>query len=73
MKAKQINLDTDRLITYSYVCLNQASWNENTDINLLEKQFEKYRTVKPAREQTEDALLKEAYTYREKYLLLWIF
>ncbi len=56
------------MITYSYVCLNQASWNENTDINLLEKQFEKYRTVKPAREQTEDALLKEAYTYREKYL-----
>ncbi len=68
LKAKQINLDTDRLITYSYVCLNQASWNENTDINLLEKQFEKYRTVKPACEQTEDAPLKEAYTYHEKYL-----
>lgn len=68
LKAKQINLDTDRLITYSYVCLNQASWNENTDINLLEKQFEKYRTVKSAREQTEDAPLKEAYTYHEKYL-----
>lgn len=68
LKAKQINLDTDRLITYSYVCLNQASWNENTDIHLLEKEFEKYRAVKPAREQTEDVDLKEAYTYHEKYL-----
>lgn len=68
LKAKQINLDTDRLITYSYVCLNQASWNENTDIHLLEKEFEKFRTVKPATEQTEDVFLKEAYTYHEKYL-----
>lgn len=68
LKAKQINLDTDRLITYSYVCLNQASWNENTDIHLLEKEFEKFRTVKPATEQTEDVSLREAYTYHEKYL-----
>ena len=68
LKAKQINLDTDRLVTYSYVCLNQASWNENTDSNLLEKEFEKFRKVRPAREQTEDAFLKEVYTYREKYL-----
>lgn len=68
LMAKQINLNTDRLITYSYVCLNQASWNDNTDINLLEKEFEKFRMVKPAREQTEDVALKEAYTYHEKYL-----
>ncbi len=68
LKAKQINLNTDRLITYSYVCLNQASWNENTDKNLLEKEFEKFRTVKSAREQIEDVSLKEAYTYQEKYL-----
>lgn len=68
LKAKQINLDTDKLITYSYVCLNQASWNENTDIHLLEKEFEKFRMVRPAREQTEDVFLKEAHTYYEKYL-----
>lgn len=68
LKARQINLDTDRLITYSYVCLNQASWNENTDIHLLEKEFEKFRMVRPAREQKEDVFLKEAYTYHEKYL-----
>ena len=68
LKAKQINLDTDRLITYSYVCLDQASWNENTDIHLVEKEFEKFRMVRPAREQKEDDFLKEAYTYHEKYL-----
>ena len=68
LKAKQINLDTDRLITYSYVCLDQASWNENTDIHLVEKEFEKFRMVRPAREQKEDVFLKEAYTYHEKYL-----
>lgn len=68
LKARQINLDTDRLITYAYVCLDQASWNENTDITLLEKEFEKYRTIKPAGEQIEDTGLKEQYTYHEKYL-----
>lgn len=68
LKAKQINIDTDRLITYSYACLNQASWNENTDMHLLEKEFEKFRMVRPAREQMEDVFLKDACTYHEKYL-----
>lgn len=68
IKAKQINLDTDRLITYAYVCLNQNEWNENVDIKLLEKEFEKYRKMKPAEEQLEDVTLKEQYIYKEKYL-----
>lgn len=68
VQAKQINLDTDRLITYSYVCLDQSSWNENIDSNLIEREFEKYRTVKPAGEQIQDIKSKEQYTYQEKYV-----
>ena len=68
IQAKQINLDTDRLITYSYVCLDQSSWNENTDIDLLEREFEKYRTIKPAGEQIQDIRKNELYSYQEKYL-----
>ncbi len=66
--AKRISLDTDQFITYAYTCIDQSSWNENVDIKLLEKEFEKYRKVKPANEQTEDINLKEEYTYSEKYL-----
>ena len=68
IEAKQINLDTDRLITYAYVCLDQNEWNEKVDIKLLEKEFEKYRKMKPAEEQIEDVTLKEQSVYREKYL-----
>lgn len=68
IEAKQINLDTDRLITYGYVCLDQNEWNDNVDVKLLEKEFDKYRKMKPAEEQIEDVTLKEQSVYREKYL-----
>ena len=68
IQAKKINLDTDRLITYSYVCLDQDSWNENTNIDTLEKEFEKYRSVKFANEQIGDVTMQQENTYKEKYL-----
>ncbi len=68
IEAKQINLDTNRLITYGYACLDQNSWNENTDQNLLEKEFEKYCHIKPAGEQIDDITSKKGQIYKEKYL-----
>ena len=68
IKAKQINLSTDRLITYAYVCVDQENWNENVDMKLLEKEFEKYRKILPADEQIEDVTLKENNIYKEKYV-----
>lgn len=64
--AQKINLDTNRLLTYSYVCLDQETWNEN--ISCLEKQFEKYRTIKPANEQVDDITYQKDCIYKEKYL-----
>ena len=66
--AKKINIDTDRLITYSYVCLAQDSWNESKDILSLEKEFEKYRTIKPANEQVRGITYQQENVYKEKYL-----
>lgn len=66
--AKKINIDTDRLITYSYTCLNQDAWNENTDLLNLEKEFEKYRSIKPANEQVSDVTYQRDSVYKEKYL-----
>ena len=66
--APKINLDTNRLITYSYVCLDQETWNENTDILALEKEFEKYRSIKPANEQVNDITYQQDCIYKEKYL-----
>ncbi len=66
--APKINLDTNRLITYSYVCLDQELWNEESDILNLQKEFEKYRTVKPANEQINDITYHTDSVYKEKYV-----
>lgn len=65
--AKQINLDTNRLITYSYCCLDQNSWNENTDQSLLEKEFQKYNHIEQAGTQIDDSKLKKEAVHKEKY------
>lgn len=46
--AKDLNLDTERFITYSYACIGQENWNENTNNELLEKAFCKFASVEPA-------------------------
>lgn len=66
--ASKINLDTNRLITYSYTCLDHTAWNESTDILSLEKEFEKYRSIKPANEQVNDITYQKDCVYKEKYL-----
>ena len=68
IEAKKINLDTDRLITYSYTCIDQESWNEATDMLNLEKEFEKYRSIKSANEQVSDVTYRQECVYKEKYL-----
>ena len=61
-RIKAINVDTNELITYSYTCLDQNSLKENGEI--IKKEFEKYRQVKPEEEQKENVVLKDKYTYR---------
>lgn len=68
LQAKQINLDTDRLITYSYACLDQNSWNENTDAQSIEKDFEKFYYIKPAGAQINDRISQNEAIYQEKYM-----
>ncbi len=46
--ARDLNLDTERFITYSYACIEQECWNENTNSELLEKEFYKFANVEPS-------------------------
>lgn len=48
LDAKELNLDTERFNTYSYACVGQENWNENTNEELLEKEFYKFANVCPA-------------------------
>ena len=66
--ANKMNIDTNRFFTYSYTCLDGASWNENTDLAMLEKEFMKYCNIKPAGEQLDDSILQKENYYQEKYV-----
>lgn len=44
-QASKLNLDTNRFITYSYACVDQESWNEKTNRELLENDFFKFANV----------------------------
>ncbi|MBR1803131.1 MAG: hypothetical protein IJ777_04130 [Clostridia bacterium] len=66
--AKQINLDTNRFLTYSYVCLDQTYWNENTPKEEITGLFQKYKMVQPAEEQSNDGFKENNHDYEEKYI-----
>lgn len=51
-ETKKINLDNEKMLIYSYCCLDQNSWNDETDI--ITNIFEKYRLSLPAGKQMAD-------------------
>ncbi len=44
-KAKKLDIDVNKFLVYSYVCLDQECWNENKQIENFEKEFFKYVNV----------------------------
>lgn len=71
--AKQINLDTNRFLTYAYTCLDQAYWNENTPEEEINQQFAKYKRLEAAGEQSNDGIKESKNDYEEKYLKIRFF
>ncbi len=49
--SKKANIGNDKFFVYSYCCLDQKNWNENTETEDLDNIFEKYRSVLPANSQ----------------------
>ena len=43
--AKDLNLDNERFITYSYACVGQEYWNDTINQEVLEKEFYKFAHV----------------------------
>lgn len=52
--SKRMNFDDEKMIVYSYSCLDQNSWNEETEHETINKLFEKYRSLLPANKETGD-------------------
>lgn len=48
IEATRLNIDTERFLTYSYVCINQEAWNQADQFNEIKYQFIKYANILPA-------------------------
>ena len=46
--AKDLNLENERFITYSYVCLGQENWNDKESMEILQKEFYKFASFQQA-------------------------
>lgn len=45
---KNINIDTNKFLTYSYSCIDQEHWNKNKSFENIRHQFYKYTNVLPS-------------------------
>lgn len=60
--AKEMNLEEERFLTYSYVCLEQENWNKQEDFNNLQEEFMKFSNILPSNYQvnyTEEICKKQ--------------
>jgi len=62
--AKELNIDKERFITYSYACLDHTTWNQENEAS-MQKEFYQYANVLPADTQ-EDGAQKEERHIRQK-------
>lgn len=44
----QLNMDTERFLTYSYTCIGQEAWNETKPFETIEHEFYKYCNILPS-------------------------
>ena len=49
--AKELNLNDERFITYSYACIAQENWNDKTKTEELENDFMKFANILPSSHQ----------------------
>ncbi len=47
-EAAKLNIDTERFLTYSYVCIDQEAWNSTNNFDDIKYQFIKYANILPA-------------------------
>ncbi len=48
VQATRLNIDTERFLTYSYVCIHQDAWNSTKHFDGIQYQFIKYANILPA-------------------------
>lgn len=47
LEIKNIDVDTERFLTYSYTCIDQEGWNKEEDFNNIKSMYTKYLKILP--------------------------
>lgn len=47
-EATKLDIDTERFLTYSYICINQDAWDSDNQFENIKHQFSKYVNILPA-------------------------
>ncbi len=48
MESLKLDIDTERFLTYSYVCVDQEAWNPNSKFEDIQYYYNKYANILPA-------------------------
>lgn len=48
IEAIKLNIESERFLTYSYVCIDQEAWNNTNSFDSIKSQFVKYVNILPA-------------------------
>ena len=48
IEKEELDINTERFLTYSYVCIDQDAWNADTEFSSINHQFIRYANVLPA-------------------------
>ena len=48
IEASKLDIDTERFLTYSYVCIDQEGWNNKNGFENVKEYFTKYANILPA-------------------------
>lgn len=66
----KLDIDTERFLTYSYVCIDQEAWNSTNEFETIKHNFIKYANLLPA-DNSRDLEVEEIVTFSKwKYAKL---
>ena len=64
---EKLDIDTEKLYTYAYICIDQESWNDNKNFEGIKNEFEKFANVLPSNYNVRGEKIKTYDIARFKY------
>lgn len=70
LEAMKLDIDTERFLTYSYICIDQEAWNSTNEFEKIKHNFIRYASILPADNSRNIEVEKIATFSKWKYAKL---